>query len=588
MRRTTSSPSQISTLLLCLSASAFIPDGALSFTIRGASLVFAPPVRLTGGSASSNIPVGGVSSSSQILQSQRARINLARPFSDSFRLTTTGSGDEGQRLTKRERLIAPFRKAGAKFRKRPGTYLIIPFIAAFVGWFTNWLAVQMIFYPVEFKGIDILRKDEVPLGLLGWQGIVPCKTRKMSETMVNMVTTQLLNVQEVFRRLDPKVCAELLAPEVPKLGQNILDESFPRWLAQFPKSVFDGLPIETVDWLREKNLRFLRGLTIGMQDNIDSLLSVKNCVINQMMQDRSLLGTLFKKCGQAELDFLTNSGLWFGFLLGVIQMIVALFWDNPWSLSIGGCIVGLATNWLALKWIFEPVNPTKFGPFVLQGMFLKRQKEVAEEFSAFFAKNVLNSKELWNSILTDPETQPAFHKLFTAHLLKFVSSVTGALQMDIDPAMMSSAAKSAIEKFPNHIHVLHDYVNEKLGLRETLRVQMEKMSSVQFEQVLHPIFQEDELTLIIAGGALGLIAGLIQQGLETGSIQVPTPKEILAFLKSLPGRIRKFQPISFLKSVPAKTKAGAKSLFRRGKRDIEKGKDAKDGDEESTNNDKIQ
>lgn len=550
-------------------------------------MVFAPPVRLTGGSASSNIPVGGVSSS-QILQSQRARINLARPFSDSFRLTTTGSGDEGQRLTKRERLIAPFRKAGAKFRKRPGTYLIIPFIAAFVGWFTNWLAVQMIFYPVEFKGIDILRKDEVPLGLLGWQGIVPCKTRKMSETMVNMVTTQLLNVQEVFRRLDPKVCAELLAPEVPKLGQNILDESFPRWLAQFPKSVFDGLPIETVDWLREKNLRFLRGLTIGMQDNIDSLLSVKNCVINQMMQDRSLLGTLFKKCGQAELDFLTNSGLWFGFLLGVIQMIVALFWDNPWSLSIGGCIVGLATNWLALKWIFEPVNPTKFGPFVLQGMFLKRQKEVAEEFSAFFAKNVLNSKELWNSILTDPETQPAFHKLFTAHLLKFVSSVTGALQMDIDPAMMSSAAKSAIEKFPNHIHVLHDYVNEKLGLRETLRVQMEKMSSVQFEQVLHPIFQEDELTLIIAGGALGLIAGLIQQGLETGSIQVPTPKEILAFLKSLPGRIRKFQPISFLKSVPAKTKAGAKSLFRRGKRDIEKGKDAKDGDEESTNNDKIQ
>ena len=516
----------------------------------------------------------------------RARIN-ARPFSDSFRLTTTASGDEDQRASRRERLLVSFRKAGEKFRKRPGTYLIIPFIAAFVGWFTNWLAVQMIFYPVEFRGIDILRKDEVPLGLLGWQGIVPCKTRKMSDTMVTMVTTQLLNVQEVFRRLDPKVCAELLAPEVPKLGQDILDESFPSWLAQFPKTIFDGLPTETVEWIRLKNLRFLRGLTIGMQDNIDSLLSVKNCVINQMMQDRSLLGILFKKCGQAELDFLTNSGLWFGFLLGLIQMVVALFWDNPWSLSIGGCIVGLATNWLALKWIFEPVNPTKFGPFVLQGMFLKRQKEVAAEFSTFFAKNVLNSKELWNSILTDPETQPAFHKLFTAHLLKFVSSVTGALQIDIDPAMMSSAAKSAIVKFPDHIHVLHDYVNEKLGLRETLRVQMEKMSSAQFEQVLHPIFQEDELTLIIAGGILGLIAGLIQQGLETGTIQLPTPKQILAFLKSLPSRIRNFQPVSFLKSVPAKTKAKLTSLFRRNKRNMGGENDTKDGDDEGIDNDKI-
>lgn len=565
-------PSQLSTVLLYLSAHILLTlNGALSFSIRGETLSPLPTVRLVGQSPSSDA---------------RARIN-ARPFSDSFRLTTTASGDEDQRASRRERLLVPFRKAGEKFRKRPGTYLIIPFIAAFVGWFTNWLAVQMIFYPVEFRGIDILRKDEVPLGLLGWQGIVPCKTRKMSDTMVTMVTTQLLNVQEVFRRLDPRVCAELLAPEVPKLGQDILDESFPSWLAQFPKTIFDGLPTETVEWIRLKNLRFLRGLTIGMQDNIDSLLSVKNCVINQMMQDRSLLGILFKKCGQAELDFLTNSGLWFGFLLGLIQMVVALFWDNPWSLSIGGCIVGLATNWLALKWIFEPVNPTKFGPFVLQGMFLKRQKEVAAEFSTFFAKNVLNSKELWNSILTDPETQPAFHKLFTAHLLKFVSSVTGALQIDIDPAMMSSAAKSAIVKFPDHIHVLHDYVNEKLGLRETLRVQMEKMSSAQFEQVLHPIFQEDELTLIIAGGILGLIAGLIQQGLETGTIQLPTPKQILAFLKSLPSRIRNFQPVAFLKSVPAKTKAKLTSLFRRNERNMGGENDAKNGDDEGIDNDKI-
>jgi hypothetical protein len=29
---------------------------------------------------------------------------------------------------------------------------------------------------------------------------------------------------------------------------------------------------------------------------------------------------------------------------------------------------------LALKWIFEPVNPTKIGPFIFQGLFLKRQK----------------------------------------------------------------------------------------------------------------------------------------------------------------------------------------------------------------------
>jgi hypothetical protein len=80
----------------------------------------------------------------------------------------------------------PIARAIQKFRDRPGTHLMIPLIAAFVGWFTNWLAVQMIFYPIEFRGIPLYRRQEVPLGLLGWQGIIPCKTRPMTEAMVHM------------------------------------------------------------------------------------------------------------------------------------------------------------------------------------------------------------------------------------------------------------------------------------------------------------------------------------------------------------------------------------------------------------------
>ena len=41
-------------------------------------------------------------------------------------------------------------------------YLSIPVIAALIGWTTNWLAIKMTFYPLEFVG-------KPPL--LGWQGI---------------------------------------------------------------------------------------------------------------------------------------------------------------------------------------------------------------------------------------------------------------------------------------------------------------------------------------------------------------------------------------------------------------------------------
>ena len=97
------------------------------------------------------------------------------------RLTTTTSsaGDNSNKQT-------PIQRAVQKFRKRPGTYLIIPCVAALVGWFTNWLAVQIIFYPIEFRGIPLYRVPEIPLGFLGWQGIIPCKTRPMTEAVVDM------------------------------------------------------------------------------------------------------------------------------------------------------------------------------------------------------------------------------------------------------------------------------------------------------------------------------------------------------------------------------------------------------------------
>eukprot|EP00967_Tisochrysis_lutea_P152272 scaffold297931_cov27-Tisochrysis_lutea.AAC.1 len=57
-------------------------------------------------------------------------------------------------------------------------------------------------------------------------------------------------------------------------------------------------------------------------------------------------------------------------------------------------------------------------------------------------------------------------------------------------------------------HVL--YIDETLDLRRTLRTNLRKLSPKEFESLLHPIFQEDELTLIIVGSLLGLAVGYAQ------------------------------------------------------------------------------
>ena len=141
----------------------------------------------------------------------------------------------------------------------------------------------------------------------------------MSEVMVEMVTSQLLTVNEAFARLDPGELAKRLAPEVPKMGEAVIADILPKqtnWLVGIPRAAFLGLPRVSQRIVEHLNFQFLKSLAQDMITNIDSYFNIQNCVQSQMLQDRSLLGELFKKCGQKELEFLTNSGLWFGFLLG--------------------------------------------------------------------------------------------------------------------------------------------------------------------------------------------------------------------------------------------------------------------------------
>ena len=89
----------------------------------------------------------------------------------------------------------------SQIRARPVAYLTIPLVAAFVGWFTNWVSVQMLFYPIKYAGIDIYRQKHVPYGFIGWQGVVPTKADVMAARLTDIVTAKLLSLPEAGRTL---------------------------------------------------------------------------------------------------------------------------------------------------------------------------------------------------------------------------------------------------------------------------------------------------------------------------------------------------------------------------------------------------
>jgi len=153
----------------------------------------------------------------------------------------------------------------------------------------------------------------------------------------------------------------------------------------------------------------------------------------------------------------------------------------------------------------------------IHGLFLKRQNEVSETFAKVICKDLLTTQKIWDNILYGPK-KDNFHLLLHAHTIVFTEKLMGSLQSvalavmgkDQFASMKEDVAQKVIEKLPEIIELSYDYTTEALDLENTMRRKMQGLNSEEFEGVLHPAFEEDEMLLILVGGVLGAIVGVIQ------------------------------------------------------------------------------
>ena len=79
------------------------------------------------------------------------------------------------------------------------------------------------------------------------------------------------------------------------------------------------------------------------------------------------------------------------------------------------------------------------------------------------------------------------------------------------PRKLTAASARLCATLFDYLTDLHEYVDEALEIKGTLRARVMAMMSAQFERLLHPIFEEDDNILILSSGGLGFLAGLVQQ-----------------------------------------------------------------------------
>ena len=198
-------------------------------------------------------------------------------------------------------------------------------------------------------------------------------------------------------------------------------------------------------------------------------------------------------------------------------MVAWCFYDEFWILPLFGFLVGWLTNWIALKIIFRPLEPKYFMGFKIHGKFLQRQKEVAVSFSRVVCVELIHTKAIWDEILGGPLNRN-FYSLLRTHSLVFTDELLGGLRTFAIAGMgaqkfnemKETVALKIMEGLPNIIDQCYEYTTEALDIENTIRERMINLSPPDFEGVLHPAFEEDEILLIIVGAALGLAAGIIQ------------------------------------------------------------------------------
>ena len=82
-------------------------------------------------------------------------------------------------------------------------------------------------------------------------------------------------------------------------------------------------------------------------------------------------------------------------------------------------------------------------------------------------------------------------------------------QEDLD--RLKKDVSLAVEKeLPLLLPLSYDYTDEALRLEETIADRMRALPPDEFEGVLHPVFKEDEIKLIVVGGLLGMGVGFLQ------------------------------------------------------------------------------
>lgn len=193
--------------------------------------------------------------------------------------------------------------------------ILIPFISAFIGWFTNWIAIKMLFHP------------RLPKKILGvtFQGIFPKRQQQFAMKLGKLVSNELLSFNEIEQKITNPQNVEKLLPMLEAHIDVFLKEKL---TAQIPMlAMFVG----------EKTIAQVKGVFMTELQELFPLLMKQ--YMGTLQQELDLEKIVTEKVGKfssdkleeilnqimsTEFRFVEIIGGVLGFLIGIVQVLLTL------------------------------------------------------------------------------------------------------------------------------------------------------------------------------------------------------------------------------------------------------------------------
>ncbi len=195
------------------------------------------------------------------------------------------------------------------------TIMLSPFFGALIGWFTNVIAIKLIFHP--HKPIII------PLLGISFQGLIPKRKQEIARSLGEIVERELLSMEDLILRVTTNEARDrIIQLSGTKLHETLLKRLpglIPGYLKEIAATVVEDIFRREAPQLFSELSREL-GREINEKISIAAIIEEK---INDM--DWTGLERLVLEVASRELRHIEFLGAVIGFFIGLSQLALLLF-----------------------------------------------------------------------------------------------------------------------------------------------------------------------------------------------------------------------------------------------------------------------